>query len=641
MTQVPSHLQETLDALPVRPGCYLMYDVNGQVIYVGKAVNLRARVRSYFHASAMDTPKTARLVAEIERIEFIVTDNELEALILEAELIKKHRPRYNVQLKDDKRYPYIKVHWQDDYPRVTITRRMERDGARYFGPYTSSAAVRQTLDTLRKAFPYLTCDRDITGQDRRACLYYDIKLCNGPCIGAVSRQAYRANIAALIRFLEGKSEGILQDLRARMQAAADVLDFETAAALRDQLRALEHIVQKQKVVSAAQADQDVIAFARQDGDACVQVFFIRGGKLLGREYFILDGAEGVEEQELMAAFIKQFYDEAAYVPPEVILPAQIEEALIIEKWLRQKRGTRVVLTVPRRGRKRDLVRMATENAVQTLTSLRAQWHADRHRQEQAMTELQEALDLPVPPVRIECYDISTTQGTATVGSMVVFVHGVPRKSDYRRFNVYTVEGRPDDYASMHEVLTRRFKRWQAASKGELGVSDPGAQVRKPVSWALLPDLLLVDGGKGQLAVAVEVLRAFDLLGQVPVAALAKQREELFVPGRSRPILLPRDSQALFMVQRVRDEAHRFAITGHRKRRRKIGIASQLDQVPGVGPVRRKLLLKHFGSLEAIRAATVEEIAALPGIPYQVAKAVKAHFGASAERRQAWHSGSHE
>ncbi len=621
----PEHLQEILKSLPGRPGCYLMHDVNGQVIYVGKAVNLRARVRSYFHNNLLAAvTKTARLAAEIDRVEFIVTDSELEALILEANLIKKHRPRYNVRLKDDKRYPYIKVHWQDDYPKVTITRRMERDGARYFGPFTSSAAVHQTLDTLRKAFPYLTCDRTITGQDRRACLYYDIKLCNGPCIGAVSREVYRETIARLIKFLEGKTETIVEGLQARMEAAADVLDFETAATIRDQLKAIAHIVEKQKIVSAAQADQDVVAFAREDGDTCVQVFFIRGGKLLGREYFILDGAEDEGEGAIMTSFVKQFYDDAAYVPPEVLLPAQVEEAFIIEQWLRQKRGTKVMLTVPRRGHKRDLVRMAAENAAQTLTSLRLQWQTDRHKQEQAITELQEALDLPVAPARIECYDISTTQGSATVGSMVVFVHGVPYKSDYRRFNVRSVQGEPDDYASMREVLTRRFTRWQEARKGALA-QEPGDKARKGAAWALLPDLLLVDGGKGQLNVAVEVLKAFDLLGQVPVAGLAKQNEELFLPGRQESILLPRRSQALYLVQRVRDEAHRFAITSHRSRRRKIGIASQLDQVPGVGPARRKTLLKHFGSIEAIRAASVEEIAAVPGIPRDVAEAVKAHL----------------
>jgi excinuclease ABC subunit C len=623
---MPDHLQETLDTLPTRPGCYLMYDLEGRVIYVGKAVNLRARVRSYFHAGAKESsPKTARLIEDIDRIEFIVTDSELEALILEANLIKKHRPRYNVRLKDDKRYPYIKVHWQDDYPKVTLTRRMERDGARYFGPFTSSAAVRQTLDTLRKVFPYLTCNREITGKDERACLYYDIKLCNAPCIGAVSRQDYRDTIGGLVRFLEGKTESVVQELEKGMQRASDTLDFERAATIRDQLKAIEHIVQKQKIVSSTRANQDVIAFAREDGDTCVQIFFIRGGKLLGREYFILEGAEDAGEQAIMGSFIKQFYDEAAYVPPEVLLPSQIEEAFIIEQWLKKKRGTKVMLTVPRRGLKRDLVRMAIENATETLSSLRARWHADRHRQEKAMVELQDALDLPMPPSRIECYDISTMQGTATVGSMVVFVHGVPYKSDYRRFNVRSVTQEPDDYASMREVLTRRFQRWQAASKGHLTDKSPGSRSKKQTAWTLLPDLLLVDGGKGQLSVATKVLEEFDLLGQVPVAALAKQNEQVFLPDCQAPVLLPRHSEGLYLLQRVRDEAHRFAVSSHRQRRRKVGIASQLDQVPGIGPARRKRLLKHFGSLDAIRAATVEEIAALPGIPQGVAEAVKAQL----------------
>jgi excinuclease ABC subunit C len=603
-----------------------MYDLEGRVIYVGKAVNLRARVRSYFHAGAKESsPKTARLIEDIDRIEFIVTDSELEALILEANLIKKHRPRYNVRLKDDKRYPYIKVHWQDDYPKVTLTRRMERDGARYFGPFTSSAAVRQTLDTLRKVFPYLTCNREITGEDERACLYYDIKLCNAPCIGVVNRQEYRDTIGGLVRFLEGKTESVVEELERQMRRASDKLDFERAATIRDQLKAIEHIVQKQKIVSSTRANQDVIAFAREDGDTCVQVFFIRGGKLLGREYFILEGAEDADEEAIMGSFIKQFYDEAAYVPPEVLLPSQIEEAFIIEQWLKKKRGTKVMLTVPRRGLKRDLVRMAIENANETLQSLRARWHVDRHRQEKAMVELQDALDLPMPPARIECYDISTMQGTATVGSMVVFVHGVPYKSDYRRFNVRSVTKEPDDYASMQEVLTRRFQRWQAASRGDLANERPGSRSKKQTAWTLLPDLLLVDGGKGQLSVAIRVLQEFDLLGQVPVAALAKQNEQVFLPACQDPVLLPRHSEGLYLLQRVRDEAHRFAVSSHRKRRRKVGIASQLDQVPGIGPARRKRLLKHFGSLDAIRAATVEEIAALPGIPRGVAEAVKARL----------------
>ncbi|RLC93862.1 MAG: excinuclease ABC subunit C [Chloroflexi bacterium] len=615
---VSDHIRNQVETLPRKPGVYLMHDANGTVIYVGKAIDLHSRVRSYFQPSSWENDKVRAIVSEIADLEFIVTDSELEALILEANLIKRHRPHYNVRLKDDKRYPYIKIAWGDPFPRVLVTRRMEQDGSRYFGPFTSSAAVRQTLDLLRKSFPYLTCNREITGRDERPCLYYDIKLCPGPCIGAVTQAEYRAIVHDLARFLEGRSEEIVAGLEQRMQAAAEELRFEQAALLRDQLQAVQRVVERQKIVSSAGGDQDVIAFAREEGDACVQIFFIRGGKLLGREYFVLEGAQDEEERDVMAAFLKQFYEEAAYVPPEVLLPEQIEEVLIIEQWLRGKRGAKVTLHVPRRGQKRELVALAAENAAETLASLRTQWQADAHKYEQALSELQEALDLPTAPVRIECYDISTTQGTEIVGSMVVFVHAVPRKSNYRRFVVRSVQGQ-DDYASMREVLERRFRRWQIAT------SDEVLGKRDIKGWAKLPDLLIVDGGKGQLSVAVEVLKEFDLFGQVPVAGLAKQREEIFLPGRSKPILLPRRSQGLFLVQRVRDEAHRFAITHHRTRRRRAGVASQLDSIPGVGPARRKSLLKAFGSLDGIRSASVEQLAAVPGIPHAVALAVKEHL----------------
>ena len=615
--EVSEHIRTQVETFPRRPGVYLMRDARGTVIYVGKAIDLHSRVRSYFQPSAWENPKVRAIVSEVVDLEFIVTDSELEALILEANLIKRHRPRYNVRLKDDKRYPYIKITWAVPFPKVLITRRMEQDGSRYFGPFTSASAVHQTLDLLRKSFPYLTCNREITGQDERPCLYYDIKLCLGPCIGAVTKEEYRAMIGRLARFLEGRSEEVVAGMEERMRAAAESLDFEQAASLRDQLRAVRLVVERQKIVSSVGVDQDVVAFARDDGDACVQVFFIRGGKLLGREYFVLEGAQDEEEREVMAAFVKQFYEEAAYVPPEVLLPQQIDEALIIEQWLRGKRGANVTLRVPRRGHKRELVQMAAENAAETLAALRAQWQADAHKHEQALAELQDALELPGPPARIECYDISTTQGTEIVGSMVVFVQGVPRTSAYRRFVVRSVHSQ-DDYASMREVLQRRFRRWQMAS-AEL---PPGGGNRDIKGWAKLPDLLIVDGGRGQLGVAVDVLKEFDLLGRVPVAGLAKQREEIFLPGRIWSILLPRRSQGLFLVQRVRDEAHRFAITHHRARRRRAGVASQLDSIPGVGPARRKALLKAFGSIDAIRAASVEQLAAVPGIPRTVALAVK-------------------
>ncbi len=603
--------------MPTKPGVYLMKDADEHILYVGKAINLRARVRSYFHASAEANPKVKRLVAAIADFDFIVTASELEALILESTLIKRHKPKYNVRLKDDKRYPYIKITWQEDFPRILIVRRMERDGARYFGPFTASWAVQQTLQTLRRVFPYLTCNRTITGQDERACLYLDIGLCLGPCIGAASKEEYRAMIDGLCHFLEGKVDVVVADLEARMQAAADQWDFEQAAIHRDQLDAIRRVIERQKIVSAAMADQDVVAFARADGDACVQVFFIRHGRLIGREYFVLDGAAEETDPEIVASFVKQFYDEAAYVPPEILLPHEIDEALVIQEWLRSRRGNKVVLKVPRRGQKRELLDMATENASETLSHLRAQWQVDEGRQSNALAELQESLGLQSPPNRIECYDVSTTQGTATTGSMVVFVKGVPRKSDYRKFKIRTVEG-TDDYASMREMLRRRFRR---VKDPQLPQSEdaPGG---KKSTWDLLPDLLVVDGGKGQLNMALEVLAEYELRDIVPVVGLAKQEEEIFVPDRPDSVRLPRTSEGLYLMQRVRDEAHRFAITYHRKVRAKQTIISQLDGVPGIGPKRRSALLKHFGSIDAIRAATEEELAAVPGMTRKAAEQLK-------------------
>jgi len=621
---VPDHLEATVKNLPALPGCYLFYDSRGEVIYVGKAVNLRSRVRSYFNPNTWAAyPKTGRLVKEIARIEFVVRGSELEALIQEAELIKKHRPRYNIRLKDDKRYPYLKVTWQDDFPTVMVTRRIERDGARYYGPYSSAKAVYATRDALRKMFPFLNCDRVITGHDTRACMYYDIKLCSGPCIGAIHRAEYRANIQRLCDFLEGKSDQVIADVRARMERAANAFQFERAAEYRDQLRALEHVIEKQRVVSSAGADQDVIAFARDEGETCMQVLFIRGGKLLGQEYFVLDGAEGEDDQSVLDAFLKRFYDEAAYVPPEVLLPAQVEEANIIENWLRQKRGTAVKIRAARpEGSDASLIELARQNAQEQLAVLKAQWREDSVRQESVLRELQEALDLPRLPIRIECYDISNTQGTAIVGSMVVFVHGTPKKSDYRRFNIKGVVG-PNDFESMRQALRRRFQRWRdAQEKADDRPSgrSPAPGKKDDPSWALLPDLVLVDGGKGQLGVAVEVLKEFDLAHIVPVVSLAKQKEEIFVPGRADSILLPRDAQAFYLVQRIRDEAHRFGIAGHRRQRERIGLASQLDALAGVGPARRRKLLAAFGSLEGIRAADVEALSKV--VPRKVAEAIK-------------------
>ncbi len=621
--EISEKIQSVLATLPARTGCYIYRNAEGTIIYVGKAVNLKNRVRSYFHADASHDDKTRRLVREIADIEWIVVGSELEALILEMNLIKKHRPKYNIRLKDDKRYPYIKIHWNDPFPKVTVTRQMQADGARYFGPYTSAWAVHQTLEALRKIFPYLTCDREITGNDSRACLYYDIKLCAAPCIGAISKEGYRQMISDLIEFLGGHSEAIIERLQNEMQKAAEEMRFEKAAALRNQLKAMQTIIARQKIIFGTDyKDSDVIAMARADGEACVQVFFIRGGKLIGREYFILEGTQGSSDNEVVEGFIKQFYTEAATVPEQVMLPQEIEERRIIAQWLRSKRGgEKVELFVPKEGPLRELAQMAAENASETLQALRAQWQADTHRQEQALSELQAALNLPAPPNRIECYDVSHTQGAATVGAMVVFEQGVPAKKLYRKFNIESTSiGAPDDFAAMEEMLTRRFRRWKGSQETESG---PGS--KKDAAFSFLPDLIIIDGGKGQLGRVVKALEQFDLYGRVPVVGLAKQEEEIFFPHRSEPLMLPRHSQALYLIQRIRDEAHRFGIAAHRNKRSKVGLASQLDSIPGIGPTRRKALLKHFGSVDKIREASVEELLKVKGMNETAAKNVKAYL----------------
>jgi excinuclease ABC subunit C len=618
--EISDHLQAILDTLPTKPGCYLMKNSENQVIYVGKAINLRNRVRSYFHASAQQDQKTRQLVRHIAEIEWITVGSELEALILEMNLIKKYRPHYNIRLKDDKRYPYIKVTWGDPFPKVFVTRQMDQDGSRYFGPYTSVWAVHQTLDVLRRIFPYLTCDREITGQDSRACLYYDIKLCTAPCIGAINQQNYRAVINDLCEFLNGRTEQIIERLQKSMEKAAEELQFERAASIRDQLQAIQKIVERQKIILSEHVDSDVIAMARSNGDACVQVFFIRGGKLIGRDYFLLEGADDTPDADVMAEFVKQFYDQTPSVPEQVLLPYEVEEAQIIKQWLNARHpGEKVEIVLPNEGKQRELIQLAAENAADTLAALKAQWEMEKHRQTEALAELQQALGLAEPLNRIECYDISNTQGTYAVGSMVVFEQGVPKKSLYRRFNIRSVIG-PDDFASMEEVLTRRFNRWQAAMEQ---AAVPGKKVDP--SFSRLPELLIVDGGKGQLGRAVAVLEKFSLLDKVPVVGLAKQEELIFIPGKKDPVWLPRHSQGLYLVQRVRDEAHRFAITAHRQRRTRQGLASTLDSIPGIGPRRRKQLLQRFGSLDEIRKAPLDELIALPGFNEKLAHSVKSHL----------------
>jgi excinuclease ABC subunit C len=616
-------IQNILASLPMKPGCYIMKDETGKIIYVGKAKKLRNRVRSYFNSSAESSQKTLRLREHIVDIEVIITETEVQALITEETLIKQHQPHYNISLKDDKRYPYIKINWQDPFPKVETTRRVVKDGSRYFGPYAAMWAVQNTLRTLRRAFPYLSCDRVINGKDERACLFYDIKLCNAPCIGAVNREEYRAMISELMDVLSGKSEPVVKRLNSEMSQAAENLQFERAGMIRDQLKAIEYITKRHKAVNPEMTDHDVIALTRDKNDALVQIMFIRNGKLVGSDSRMLNNAEGEPDGEVLSQFITQFYADVPEIPRELILPNEVEEARIIEQWLKDKRhGQKVSITVPQRGNKRDLIKMAEENAEEALRMIRAQWEADTHKQETALTELKEALNLPLMPNRIECYDISHTQGTAIMASRVVFVQGAPKKSEYRRFNIKTIshEG-SDDYQSMREALTRRFNRWKTAQEDPIQVAPGGKD--NDETWRLLPDLLIVDGGKGQLGVAVEVFQEFGLLGKVPLVSLAKQFEELYLPGDPNPVILPRRSQALYLVQRVRDEAHRFAITSHRAQRGKIGMVSQLETVPGVGPKKRKALLKAFdNSIDAIRSASLEDLTAVPGINEQLALAIK-------------------
>jgi excinuclease ABC subunit C len=625
--QKPKHIETILKNLPTKPGVYLMKNQKGKIIYVGKAKRLRNRVRSYFTTLADGRAKTLRMRDEVDDIDFIITENELKALILEETLIKKHKPRYNISLKDDKRYPYIRVTWKDAFPKIETTRQVENDGSRYFGPYSMMWAVQNTLRVLRRAFPYLTCDRDINGQDERACLFYDIKLCNAPCIGIVTRDEYRAMIQELMDVLSGRAEHVQKRLSNEMIQASEALNFEKAATIRDQLKAIDFITNKHKAVGKNMTDHDVIALAREDRDATVQIMFIRNGKLIGSDSRMIANTEDESNEAVLEQFISQFYANTENIPRELILPNEVEEARILERWLSDKRnGSKVTIHVPQRGDKRKLISLAQENATESLQMMRAQYEADTTKHEEALAELQEALNLPRIPNRIECYDISTTQGTAIVASRVMFVRGAPRKSEYRRFNIRSVthEG-SDDYQSMREALTRRFMRWKNAVEAEESLSPDDKD--KDETWRLLPDLVLIDGGKGQLNVAIEVLEEFGLTDRVPVASLAKRIEEIFRPNTHQSILLPRRSEALYLVQRVRDEAHRFAITSHRKRRSKMSMASKLETIQGVGPKRRKALLKHFdNSIDAIKSASIDDLTHVSGISKEVALAIKSNLG---------------
>ena len=626
-------VEQRLEATPERPGVYLMKDVRGTVLYVGKASVLRNRLRTYFGSPSAQANKTRRMMGHVHDFEYIVTDTEAEALILENTLIKRYKPRYNARLKDDKTYPYLKIDLNEDFPRVYITRRVAKDGARYFGPFATANTVRKSMDLVKRLFPYRSCTKTITGTDPRPCLEYYINRCVAPCTGYASREDYAQVIDQVIMFMEGDTDAVTRDLEENMTQAAESLEFERAAVLRDRIKAVERVAEERriKVDSGPEADKnhpwqagmDVIALAQGSAEAWVEVFFIRKGKLIGREHFFMEGAQDDTPGVVIGQFIKQFYGSALTIPPRIVTQHPVEDQELVTEWLRGLRGGAVRLIWPQRGVNRQLVETVADNARQGLAQHRIKWLDNQDIIQQATTELEEELSLPLPLNRMECYDISHIQGSNTVASMVVFEEGQPKRSQYRRFKIKTVEG-VDDFDSMREVLRRRFKRLAAARQaaGDVQVADGDADERPAQDgWAAIPDLVLIDGGKGQLSAALEVMLELGL-DDIPLASLAKENEWLFVPHTPEPIILPRDSQALYLVQRIRDEAHRFAITYHRNLRSKGSLGSPLDLVSGIGPKRKRMLMRRFGSLKGIKEAAVDEIAAVPGMTRSLAIRLK-------------------
>ena len=593
-----NNIEEKLALLPHNPGVYIMKDGKGKIIYVGKAISLKNRVTQYFRQNSSHSAKVRAMVARIEDFETILTGTEVEALILECNLIKKHRPKYNISLKDDKTYPYLKVTLQDTYPRVYITRRVQRDGGKYFGPYTNATALHETLKLLKRLFPIRSCK---TMESKRPCLEYHIKRCLAPCADKISREEYMVMIDDIVMFLEGRTERVEKSLEQRMLQAADKLEFEQAGRLRDQLMAVQKISEKQRIVTGV-GDQDAIGMARSGIGVCVQIFYVRSGKMVGRDHFLLDGSDDETDEALLRAFLKQYYNQATFIPREILLPMEILEQELLEEWLEKQKNAKVILAVPKRGTKRDIVEMAIGNAKKALEDESARIKQTEAQTIGAVLDLGKYLGLSRPPYRMECFDISHIQGSETVASMVVFEGGVPKKSDYRRFKIRSAEGKPDDFKSMREVTERRY-----------GKAD-----------AEMPDLIIIDGGKGQLSSACEIIRRAGHI-TVPVVGLAKRFEEVYREGESDPVILPRSSQALYLIQRIRDEAHRFAITYHRKLRNKRNLVSILDNVEGIGPKRRKILLEHFGNIEKIKQASVAEMADLDGMNTPSAEAVYNYF----------------
>ena len=605
-------IRRRLQAVPDTPGVYLFRDGKTQVIYVGKALRLRDRLRQYFTPGYAETARVAELVRRAVDFDFITTANEVEALVLENSLIKNYRPRFNIRLKDDKNYLYLKLPVTEEFPRVHYSRRVQNDGALYFGPYTSAQSLRSTVKSIRQLLPFRTCSDEIFKQGK-VCLDFHIKRCPGPCERRISSEDYKARIDEVAMFMEGRSDLLVRELEDRMGSAADRLDFENAARYRDQLHSIERIADRQKVLTRGRDDQDILAYARSGSDVFVEVAYIRQGKMVGHDGHALDGAADATEPELLRGFMLQYYSSATHVPRTVIVPGTVDEPDLITGWLSEKRGGPVTFEVPQRGRKRALVTQLGETAKQELEQLRIQADYDRSRTEPMLQALAEALDLESPPRRIECYDISNIQGDSAVGSMVVFEDGRPRNDHYRHFRIKFVPG-PNDFAMLQEVLRRRLERLESAQRRE----DSDAVGDR--SFTSRPDLILIDGGKGQLSAALEVLESAGY-ADIPTFALAKEREEIFAPGRAEPIVQEHNSPGMFLVQRIRDEAHRFAITHHRKVRARKALTSPLDSVEGIGPARKRALLRHFGSVQAIREAPVDEIVKL-GIPERLAVRLK-------------------
>jgi len=604
-----------LKTLPANPGVYWFKNEQGNVLYVGKAANLSNRVKSYFVEHRNLPPRIQRLMSNVSDIDFIVTNSEQEALILECSLIKRHRPRYNVRLKDDKTFPYLKINVTEDWPSVYITRRFQKDRARYFGPFASAGSIRKTLRLIKKIFPFRSCTKTITGRDKKPCLEYYIHRCLAPCTGAVTKEEYHEMINQVIQFLEGKQELVLRQLNQKMMDASHYLQFEKAALLRDQITAIQKVIEAQKIAVILKGEQDIIALAQNKGQACVQIFFIRNNKLVGRDHFIMENVHGETPNEIITSFVKQYYASSSYIPPTILLQHPVNELPTLSEWLKKQRGGNISLQVPKRGAKRQLMNMAIDNANKGLQLAKA-----KEMNLQAITsglqQLKDKLRLPRMPLRIECYDISNIQGALAVGSMIVLEKGIPKPAHYRRFKIKTVTG-ADDYAMIQEVLRRRFKR--AAGARELNETTPQKD-----NWAINPDLILIDGGKGQLSSAVNAIEELGM-HSVPVASLAKENEDVFMPGKAEPVDIPKDSSALHTLQRARDEAHRFAISYHRRLRSRKGIASVLDDIPGIGPKRKKALLIRFKSVKGIKEASPEELSKTKGITPALARNIKEYL----------------